>query len=530
MGRLTLDELYTFDRARVERFQYFLDTYIKNPDGTPFQLEKWQWKILANLFGSVRKDNGRRRYTKWHYSVPRKQGKTSVAAIVSLYMLVADMEQNPQVLFAACSRDQAGICFRMCCEFIERSPFLSQHLRIVPSKKEVHCTLPRGGFMKVMSSDAASAHGWSPSATVLDEVSMFRGPHMEELHTALTSGSGARKEPLSIVISTVGNDTNTLFFKLHTYAQRIQEHPEEDPNLLVTIYGADVADDWTDPDVWRKANPALEEGKFLQLSYIEQECREAKNRPEKQNSFRRLMLNQWTSSESSFFAIQKWLELKTDKRHEDFLGEDMYLAVDLSSSKDLTAVVGCVHQDGLFYIFPWIFTPEKWLDDHEKRDQQPYKDWHRAGHLIATPGSTVDQRLVRSKIEEICADFNVRDIAFDRAMGNQLLTELEGYPCSNYPQGFTFYKTSVPLFESLLLDDALRHFDNPVLNWNIENVAITRNAQDEVRPSKRLSRQRIDVACAAIMAVDKCQRAVIQRDMDSKRPPEPEIDLSINWI
>lgn len=383
----------------------------------------------------------------------------------------------------------------------------------------------------MMSSDSASAHGWNPSLVVLDEVAMFSGSGMEELYDAMTTAQGARKQPLSIVISTVGSGTSSLFYRLYSEAEQVQNGQATDPFLYTTIRSAPKDADWTDPDVWAACNPGY--GLYLQPSYFEAQCIEAKNRPDAQNRFRRFSLNQWTSSSSAFFAIHQWLELtEQDISIEDLYGEPIHLGIDLSESKDLTAIVGCVYRDGLYYLIPWLFTPEKGIDYHKKKDQQPYDEWVKKGHLIATPGAIVDQRFLFNYIrDEIAPNFAIKDLAVDVARGTQLWAELEdaGYPVSKYAQGFTYFKTSLPEFEGAFLNGELRHWNNPVLTWNMESVSIVRNSEDHIRPSKRASKSRIDGAVAAIMAWDKAHRWQLQLEAAAKKPPKPKRSTKIIW-
>jgi len=508
---------YTFDEQPLIRFANFLQKirYIdtEKAGDLGFELDEYQWDILREVLG-CKKANGLRRFKRCALALPRKQGKTTFVILLCLFLLLVDEEPRPLIILAAVDKDQANIALQMAKDYIQASPWLSK--RIIEKQNELLSPSNNGRLM-IVSSEGLKLHGFNPSAIILDELHGWVKARAQEAFDALTTSQHARQQPLLFMISTAGTDTNTIWFRELQYARDILAGKKKNDSYFAFIREADPSDDWTDPKVWHKVNPAL--GKHIALDTFEQLCQEAKDRPEKQNAFKRLYLNLWTTAETSFIAINKWLKLKeTEITIEDLHGLDMYVGIDLSATKDLTAIVGCVVKDDLFYLIPYGFTPAAYLLEHEQRDQQPYSQWVESGHLIATPGPIVDQRVLRDYIDILAKDFKIKDIAFDIALASQLMLELNErkFPVSKFKQDYSWMHTATTDFESAILTDRIRHFDNKVLNWCIENLAITRETStDRIRPSKRLSKQRIDLAIAAIMAHDKANRARIQQSVKS---------------
>lgn len=273
--------------------------HTKGPDaGTSFQLRPWQVRILKKLF-TVGRD-GRRRYRTCLLMLPRKNGKTEIAAALAVYFLLFDHEIGGEVYSAAADKDQASLVFNVAAQMIRLEPALNAQCEIIESQRRI-VHRASGSFYRAISAEAYSKHGFSASAVVYDE--MHAAPS-RALHDVLSTSQGARAQPMYLIISTAGYDKNSILWEIYSHAKRVQESPELDPSFLPIIYEAPKEADWTDERVWRAANPAL--GDFRSLEDMRIMAARAKEIPAQENAFRRLMLNQWTEQASRWIPVVAW--------------------------------------------------------------------------------------------------------------------------------------------------------------------------------------------------------------------------------
>ena len=272
--------------------------------GEPFELEPWQQAIVAALFGWKRAD-GTRRYRESLIYVPRKNGKSPFCAGITLLVAYADGEPGAQLYSAAADRDQAALIFRHCAGMIARDPDLASRSRVYRSFKSIE--FPDNSVYKALSSDADTKHGLGAHLVIVDE--LHAHPDAELVETLVTS-TAARRQPLVIYITTADYNRVSICNQKYEYACKVRDQILEDSSFLPVIYEALPDDDWTDPEVWRKANPNL--GVSVKLEYLERECRRAKAEPSYQNTFRRLHLNQRTSQDTRWLSVEDWEACKVE--------------------------------------------------------------------------------------------------------------------------------------------------------------------------------------------------------------------------
>ena len=267
----------------------------------PFVLLRPHLKLVANVLGWKRAD-GTRVCRNVYFSVARKNAKTQISAGLGLDLLILDNEAAPEIYIAAKDRDQSAICFSAAAAMVRASDELSDILHVVEYQKEIHNRL-NGGILKALSSEGKGKHGFNPSTVIFDEFHVW-GPPEQELYDALTSGSGARSQPLKIIITTAGLDEYSLCGREYEYAKAVQNGLIVDPTYLPLIYEVPKDADWTDEENWKLANPTL--GQIVRIEYLREQFEKAKTQPHEQTKFRRLHLNQWVNAKSTFIPLTKW--------------------------------------------------------------------------------------------------------------------------------------------------------------------------------------------------------------------------------
>ena len=306
----------------------------------------------------------------------------------------------------------------------------------------------------------------------------------------------------------------SICWEQHEYARHVLEGTVEDTAFFAYISAAGVEEDWTDPGVWRRANPSF--GVTIDAEQFAEDCREAQESPAKENSFRRYRLNQWTEQDVRWLSLEKWDAC--GGAIANLSGRDCYAGLDLSSTTDLSALV-LVFPDGDSYdVLPCFWVPEEGARRREHRDRVPYGQWVRERYIDACPGEVVDYDRIRGKINELGREYRIRQIAIDRWNATQLATQLDsdGFEMVAFGQGYASMSAPTKKLEELVLSGSLRHAGNPVLRWMAGNVSIEQDAADNWKPSKKKSRERIDGIVALVMAIDLATRHVEHRSVYSE--------------
>ena len=268
--------------------------------GKPFELIDWQEQIIRDVFGTM-KPNGYRQFNTAYIEIPKKQGKSELAAAVALLLCCGDGEERAEVYGCAADRQQASIVFEVAADMVRMCPALNKRVKILASQKRI-IFQPTNSFYQVLSAEAYSKHGFNIHGVVFDE--LHTQPN-RKLFDVMTKGSGdARMQPLYFLITTAGTDTNSICYETHQKAKDILEGRKIDPTFYPVIYGADESDDWTDPKVWKKANPSLDI--TVGIDKVKAACESAKQNPGEENSFRQLRLNQWVKQAVRWMPMEKW--------------------------------------------------------------------------------------------------------------------------------------------------------------------------------------------------------------------------------
>jgi len=473
--------------------------------GKPFELIDWQEQIIRDLFGTL-KPNGYRQFNTAYIEIPKKMGKSELAAAVALLLCCGDGEERAEVYGCAADRQQASIVFEVAADMIRMCPALSKRCKILTATKRI-VFLPTNSFYQVLSAEAYSKHGFNIHGVVFDE--LHTQPN-RKLFDVMTKGSGdARMQPLYFLITTAGTDTKSICYETHQKAKDILEGRKIDPTFYPVIYGADESDDWTDPEVWKKANPSL--GITVGIDKVKAACESAKQNPGEENSFRQLRLNQWVKQAVRWMPMDKWDKCAFKVDPEELEGRVCYGGLDLSSSTDVSAFVLVfppMDEDDKYVVLPYFWIPEENMEVRVNRDHVPYDVWERQGFLQTTEGNVIHYGFIEKFIEKLGERFNIREIAFDRWGAVQMVQNLENMGFTVIPFGQGFASMSPPTKElmKLVLEERIAHGGHPVLRWMMDNIYIRTDPAGNIKADKEKSTEKIDGAVATIMALDRAIR------------------------
>lgn len=527
---------YRFDATLAERVCAFFPRFCSHSKGafagqkfTP--LDYQTQLILRPLFGWVRAADGLRRFQKAYIEIPKKNGKTQLIAGLALYMLLGDNEPGSEVYVAAADRSQASILFAAAQAMVESNPYLAKRC-VVYRNRIVRADDPTA-FFQVLSAEAATKHGPNIHCLIIDEL---HAQPDRDLFETLTRGVIARRQPLILLITTAGDDDESICFEEYDYARKVLSGTIEDERHLPVIFEAKPEDDWTAPATWARVNPGL--GETIPADAIEGFALQAMNEPRKLNDFLRYHLNRWVNQATA------WLPLDWYDACDDLMPADEILAalpcaagLDLAQKWDLACfevmfrerlsasiAADVVSTEGndqpvkrsieLNYrviAVPFFWIPEDTMKEHEEKDGIPYTEWAKRGLVIPTPGITIDYtRIYRDITEQILPRFprlKQGYIGYDPAFATDIATNLRdraGLKVAEVLQNFSHMSEPAHIFEALIKAKRVVHGGNRVLRNHVENVMVKQDDAGRIRPvrPKRAGKTKhIDGVVAALMAL-----------------------------
>jgi len=496
-----------YDEKKADRAVRFVKLlkHTKDPwAGKTFNLLPWQENdILRPLFGTV-DENGYRIYRKCYVEVPKKNGKSELAAAIALYLLIADDEYGAEIYSAACDRKQASIVFDIAATMVYQEPQLDKRLKVLTSTKRILYPRMHSSY-EVLSADIPTKHGFNIHGCIFDE--LHAQPN-RKLWDVLTEGTGdTRTQPLIFAITTAGYDRNSICWEVHEKARKVKEGIIKDPHFLPVIYALPEKEDWEDEKNWKKVNPSL--GHTFTIDKIRDAYNECQHIPARQNSFRRKRLNQWTRQEVRFIPMDFWTLCGDKPSVKDLKGKSCYCGLDLASCIDIAAFAKVFpSEDGYFDVLMRFWIPEDNIIERSIRDKVDYDVWEREGFIKATPGNVIDYATIEEDIKKDAEFFEIKEIAFDRWGAVQISQNLEAEGFTMVPFGQGFKSMSPPTKEllKLVMSRKIRHGDNPVLRWMADNMVVKTDPAENIKPDKSKSTERIDGMVALIMALDRAIR------------------------
>ena len=471
--------------------------------GKPVRLRPWQKKDIRKIYDNP---HGTRLAI---ISFAKKNAKTTECAFLLLVHLCGpEAKANSQLVSTAQSRDQAAILFNLAAKIVRLSPEMSAGVTIRDTVKELFFS-ELGTTYKALSADDTTAHGKSPIFCVHDELGQVRGP-VSKLFNAIENAMGAHDEPLSIIISTQAPTDADLL------SVRIDDAKDgHDPTVVLSLYTADLDIDPFSKKAIRQANPAF--GDFLSAKEVLRQAAEAKRMPSQESLYRNYTLNQRVEVNNPYVSPGVWKDNGGDPL-EDWGNMPVYGGLDLSESRDLTSLELVTRQAPILHVKSHFWLPEDGLRERAHDDRVPYDLWRDQGHLMVSPGRTVEYEFVAQHLRGVFDRFNVRKIAFDRWNWKHFRPWLEKAGFSEaeiedkfeeFGQGFQSMSPALRDLDSVLLNGNMRHGMHPVLTMCAANSVVKADPSNNRKLIKLSHNKRIDGMIALTMAV-----AVLARDME----------------
>lgn len=497
-----------YDEAKADRAVTFINNLSHTKGkwaGKRFDLLPWQEQIVRDLFGIVKED-GNRQFLTAYIEIPKKNGKSELAAAIALYLLYADNEASAEVYGAACDRNQASIVFDVAKQMVQMSRPLEKRSKIMGATKRI-VNYSNAGFYQVLSAETGTKHGLNVSGLVFDEIHAQPNRH---LYDVLTKGSGdAREQPLFFIITTAGTDRNSICYELHTKALDILNGRKKDTSFYPVVYGLSDEDDWNDEENWRRANPSL--GHTIGIDRVREAYQQALDNPAEENVFKQLRLNMWTSSSVAWIPEHVYAKGNDPIQYESLKGRSCYAGLDLSSTSDITALVLVFpprFEEENYIVLPFFWLPEDTLELRCRRDHVLYDVWERQGYIKTTEGNVVHYGFIEKYIEELSKIYHIKEIAYDRWNATQMVQNLEGIGLTMVPFGQGYKDMSPPSKElyKLMMEGKIQHGGHPVLKWMGQNVVMRQDPAGNIKPDKEKSVEKIDGIVALIMGLDRCIR------------------------
>lgn len=507
---------FYFDADAAHDACWFLETLTHTKGrwaakGETIRLEDWQVFVIANIFGWKRKKDDLRRFREVYIEVPRKNGKSILAAGVGLYMFARDGEFGAEIYSGATTEKQAWEVFRPAKIMCQRNEDFCSFYDIEVNAKNLNILSSGSKFEPLIGNPGDGA---SPSCAIVDEYHEHDKP---DLFETMETGMGAREQPIMFVITTSGSNFGGPCYEKRGDIIKILNRNVVDESVFGVIYTLDENDDWDSVESLKKANPNF--GVSVSSDFLVQQLDKARRSATKQNSFKTKHLNLWVGARTSWMNMLAWQRQQKALNIEDFKGEKCHIAVDLASKKDVAAISMIFERDGNKYHFGRYYAPEGAAEVNDK-----YREYEASGHLTLTPGNATDYGYIEEELKRIYKDFDVSEIAFDPFQAQYLMQRMQYSGVEVIEYGQTVRNMSDPMkeMEAEILDGRFFHDGNPVMTWMVGNVVARKDAKDNIFPRKENENSescKIDGAVAAIMAMG---RALMDREQ-----PNPYKDRGI---
>lgn len=496
------DWRYRFDRQRAEHVCFFVENlpHVEGRWGTAnIVLQPWQCWVLTTIFGWVDAETGYRRYRKALIVMARKNAKTTLGAAMLLYLLCADGEPGAKLYSAATTRDQAKLSWGVAQKFVQRTPGLRRAFGVQAGAHAITVE-STGGAFKALSRDSDSLEGLNPHGWLVDELHAHK---TREVFDVLDEATGARQQPLGIIISTEGEAAEGVFPEQVTYGQiQLQADPAaRDETYFAAYYAIDPEDDWVNPACWIKANPNL--GVSVFLHDMETRCKQAQANAESQASFLTKRLNVRVGAGNAYFNMLAWHNRCKDStlKLENFYGWPVVMALDLASTKDVASKVYLFWDAQHTYAFARHYIPSDAIE-RGRPNYASYRAWADAGYLTITEGSSIDYEAIEQGLKFDRDNFELRSVGYDPWNATQLAQRMdkEGLPMNKVQQSVLMLNEPMKELANRIRDGRIKHDGDPVLSWMVGNVMAKIDVNENVFPRKARPDNKIDGAVALIMA------------------------------
>lgn len=464
--------------------------------GEKIKLTDWEIFVLAVSFGWINKRNGKRRFRKIDLFIPRKNAKSTIAAIIGLFMLSADGEFGAEVYSGATSKDQAFEVFRPAYLMARATPEFRSFYGVIPNKSNLAIVDTNSKFEPVIGKPGDGA---SPSCWIVDE---FHEHDTNDMYETGATGMGARSQPILLVITTAGVNIGGPCYQHEAMLKKILEGIEEDDTRFGIIFTVDSGDDWTSETSLRKANPNFDisvSGEFL-LNAL----KEALSDPRKQSIYKTKHLNIWVASASPWINLEN-LQRCADKtlKLEDFVGENCYVGNDLASKVDIATTAfefsKEINGEKHYYVITKNYLPEAAIN---KPENAHYRGWVEQGYLTETSGNMISLRQIEDETVAIAETVNIQEIAMDSWGAREMAPNLQelGYVVVDVPMNVKYLSEPMKDIAALIDSGRFHHDGNEAFVWMMSNVEVKEDRNSNIFPRKQSAEKKIDAAVALIVA------------------------------
>lgn len=502
---------YCFDKEKATKAINFIELLPHTKGrwaakGQKIKLESWQRFIVGCIFGWVSKKTGLRRFREVYLEIPRKNGKSVLAAGIGLYCMVADGEFGAEVYSGATTEKQAWEVFRPARLMALKTPGLTSSFGIEVNASNL---LRLSDYSRFEPLIGTPGDGASPSCAIVDE---FHEHDKPDLYDTMQTGMGAREQPLMFVITTAGSNMAGPCFEKRVEAQKVLKKVFDDERLFAVIYGLDEGDDFKDPKMWGKANPNL--GVSVSLDYLEAQVGQAIRSPVKQNSVKTKHFNIWVGAKAAWLNMEQWSRAGDESlKIEDFSDCEAMVGLDLAVRVDIAARVSLFWREiegrRHYYAIPHFYLPEDAMDT--AKNGKTYAGWAAAGHIELMDGAEISLLKIQEDVMAIPSMHAVREVVYDPWQATQIAQAVreEGIEAVEYRNTVPNMSPPMRELEGALASGRFHHPNNPVLNWMASNVVAKEDAKQNIFPRKEVSENKIDGIVALLFALG---RAMVMED------------------
>ena len=483
------EHTYIFDDNKAERPIRFIENYLKQSkgvwNGKPLKLELFQKAFIEALFGFVDKDTGLRKYRKAILFVARKNGKSVLASAIGIYMTIADDEGGAEVYSVATKKEQSKIVWEEAKKMIRKSPVLAKRFRCLIGGIYYD---DRDAVFRALASDSNSLDGLNAHLVIADEVHAWKDKNLLDV---MQDSQSARTQPLLLETSTMGTIRQNVFDIEYDYASQVIDGTIEDEILLPIIYELDEEKEWLEEECWFKANPAL--GSIKSTRTLREKVERAKANPIelvnllcKDFNVRQNVVNAWLTFD----------DLNNEEIYTDWKDSYCIAGCDLSSTTDLTAATLLAVVKGKIRVKQMYWIPSAFLEKKVVEDKIPYDKWLKLGWLRLSGDNKIDYKdITKWFVEEVQQnDLRPLWVGYDSWNANYWKTDMEeqGFDMVEVRQGFKTESAPLKQMKADLMDKKINYNNNPILKWNLSNVVVKVDDNENIMLSKEKARQRID--------------------------------------
>jgi phage terminase large subunit-like protein len=502
---------YLFDEAAGSRACRFIELlpHIKGEWAKPtysdgklgyakIKLEDWQVFLVINLFGWRHMLTQLRRFLRAYLEVARKNAKSTLAAAILLFMTTADGEPGAHTYSAATTGDQAREVFDVARNMALREAEFRLRFGVDVGKHDITIE-ETASSAKPLNAEGSTLDGLNVHFACVDELHAHK---TRAVYDVIDSATGARSQPLILMITTAGSDTSGICYEQRDYTVKVLEGTHADETWFGIVFTIDDEDVWHDPAIWRKANPNL--GVSVKTEDLAAAVRKALAMPSALNNVLTKRLNKWVNADTNWMPPDEWKKCGNSKLQlADFAGEKCWIGMDLAEKRDFAALALVFQRGDRFFLFVRLYLNELAVTESGNAHLQ---GWAHAGYVTVTDGNATDFDVIADDLRNYCQTFDVQEIPFDPALSRYFATKLvaEGLPLVEIRQAPMFFTQPLIQVENLVLERKLEHDDNPVMTWMISNVVVTKSKVTGLKhPTKAREENKIDGPVAGLLALGR---------------------------